>query len=48
VSEPTGGNQVALTLDPQTVEREAVTVESGVVAGWLQDQLGQQLTVLGT
>jgi hypothetical protein len=35
---------VALTLDPQTVEREAVTADFAVVAGWLQDQLGQQLT----
>ena len=35
---------MTLTLDPETVEREAVTTDFSVVAGWLQDQLGQQLT----
>lgn len=31
-------------MTPQTVEREAVTADLADVAGWLQDQLGQQLT----
>ena len=35
---------MALTLDPETVEREAVTADFPLVADWLQDQLGQQLT----
>jgi hypothetical protein len=35
---------LALTLDPQTVEREAVTADFSEVAGWLQTELGQQLT----
>ena len=35
---------MTLTLDPVTVEREAVTADFADVAGWLQDQLGQQLT----
>lgn len=35
---------MALTLDPQAVEREAVTADFSEVAGWLQAELGQQLT----
>ncbi len=35
---------MSLTLDPEIVEREAVTTDFSEVAGWLQDQLGQQLT----
>jgi hypothetical protein len=35
---------MTLTLDPQVVEREAVTADFPAVAGWLQDNLGQQLT----
>ena len=35
---------MTLTLDPEIVERESVTTAFSVVAGWLQDQLGQQLT----
>jgi hypothetical protein len=35
---------MALTLDPMIVEREAVTADFSEVAGWLQEELGQQLT----
>lgn len=34
---------MGLTLDPETIEREAVTAGFPEVAGWLQDHLGQQL-----
>lgn len=34
---------MTLTLDPQAVEDEAVHADFREVAGWLQDQLGQQL-----
>jgi hypothetical protein len=35
---------MALTLDPRSVEHEAVTADFAEVADWLQGELGQQLT----
>ncbi|MCK9251061.1 MAG: hypothetical protein M0P31_19030 [Solirubrobacteraceae bacterium] len=34
---------MALTLDPRSVEDEAVQADVRDIAGWLQDHLGQQL-----
>ncbi|MDX8150155.1 hypothetical protein SK069_00990 [Patulibacter brassicae] len=39
---------MTLTLDPTTVEREAVTEDFAQIAGWLQDHLGQQLAAYVT
>lgn len=35
---------MSVTLDPMELEHEAVTADFADVAGWLQENLGQQLT----